>query len=58
MSNTLISISDMQGRVLVSQSFKEPAMRFDVKLGNASAGVYLVTVKSDKITKTTKLIVR
>lgn len=48
----------MQGRVLVSQSFKEPAMRFDVKLGNASAGVYLVTVKSDKITKTTKLIVR
>lgn len=57
-SNTLISISDMQGRVLVSQSFKEPAMRFDVKLGNASAGVYLVTVKSDKITKTTKLIVR
>ncbi|HPG34431.1 MAG TPA: T9SS type A sorting domain-containing protein, partial [Lentimicrobium sp.] len=57
MSNTLISISDMQGRVLVSQSFREPAMRFDVELGNASAGVYLATVKSDKISKTTKLIV-
>jgi len=58
LDNTIVSIYDLQGRLVISKSLKAVSQSQSINVTDLSTGVYMIQLKNKTQTKTQKVILR